>query len=166
MKTTDYIKMSLETSKSFTLGLIDDMRDAPLTQPTVKGGNHPLWILGHLVYSEASIVHHHILGNENPLAEWKEIFGGGSTPIAEADPYPALDELMQKYEEVRAETLRVLDEFSDEDLDQPSHNCPPDREAFFGTVGKCFMMASLHPALHYGQVADARRTLGRKPAFA
>ena len=166
MKTTDYIKMALETSKGFTLGLIDDMRDAPLTQPTVNGGNHPLWILGHLAYSEANIVNHIILGNENPLIEWKEMFGGGSEPVAEADRYPALDELMKKYEEVRAQTLRVLGDLADEDLDQPSPNCPPDREAFLGTVGKCFMMAALHPALHYGQVADARRTLGRKPAFA
>jgi len=166
MKTTECIKMALETSKSFTLGLIDDMRDAPLTQPTANGGNHPLWILGHLVYSEANIVNNLILGNENPLLEWKEIFAGGSEPVAEADRYPAMDELMQKYEEIRAQTLRVLDSFSDDDLDQPSKNCPPDREALFGTIGKCFVMASLHPALHYGQVADARRTLGRKPAFA
>ena len=63
MKTVDFIKRGLETSKALTLGLIDDMKDAPLTQPTVNGGNHPLWILGHLAYSEANIVNHVILGN-------------------------------------------------------------------------------------------------------
>jgi len=166
MKTTDFIKMSLGTSKAFTLGLIDDMKDAPLTQPTAKGGNHPTWILGHLAYAEANIVNHMILGNENPLIEWKEMFGGGSEPVAEAGHYPSLDELMKKFEEVRTQTLSVLEGLSDDDLDQPSKNCPPERMDFFGTVGKCFMMASLHPTLHYGQVADARRTLGRKPAFA
>ncbi len=166
MKTTDFIKMSLETSKGFALGLIDDMKDAPLTQPTAHGGNHPLWVLGHLAYSEANIINHLILGNENPLVEWKELFGRGSEAVAEADRYPSIDELMKKYEEVRTQTLSVLEGLSDDDLNQPSKNCPPEGENFFGTVGKCFMMASLHPAMHYGQVADARRSAGRKPAFA
>ena len=64
MKTVDFINMGLETSKFLTLGLIDDMKDAPVTQPTPNGGNHPLWILGHLAYSEANLVNHVILGNE------------------------------------------------------------------------------------------------------
>lgn len=166
MKTTDYLKMALETSKAFTLGLIDDMKDAPLTQPTVNGGNHPLWVLGHLAYSEANIVNHIILGNENPLIEWKELFGSGNEVVADADRYPSLDELMKKFEEVRTQTLSVLEGLSDDDLDQPSKNCPPGRENFLGTVGQCFMMLSLHATMHYGQVADARRALGRKPAFA
>ncbi|NOY42060.1 MAG: DinB family protein [Planctomycetes bacterium] len=166
MKTTDFLKMALETSKAFTLGLIDDMKDAPLTQPTVNGGNHPLWVLGHLAYSEANIVNHLILGNENPLIEWKEIFGSGNEVVADADRYPSLDELMKKFEEVRTQTLNVLEGLSDDDLDQPSKNCPPGREKFLGTVGQCFMMLSLHATMHYGQVADARRALGRKPAFA
>jgi|GEM_PF-5047477 len=34
-----------------------------------------------------------------------------------------------------------------------------------GCDGISFLMASMHPTMHYGQVADARRTLGRKPAF-
>jgi len=165
MKTTDFIKMALETSKGFTLGLIADMQDAPLTQPTVNGGNHPLWILGHLAYSEANIVNHVILGNENPLIQWKEMFSNGNEPVAEADHYPSMEELMKKFEQVRAQTLSVLDTLSDEDLDQPSKNCPPDREQFFGTVGKCFQMAIIHPTMHYGQVADARRAAGRKLLF-
>ena len=163
MKTVDFIKKGLEVSKFLTLGLIDDMKDAPLTQPTVNGGNHPLWVLGHLAYSEANIVNHVILGNENPLIEWKEIFGAGSEPVADAGHYPAWDELRQKFEEVRSHTLSVLGGLSDDDLDQPSKNCPPERESIFGTVGQCFFVLALHPAIHRGQVADARRAAGRKP---
>lgn len=162
MKTIDYIKMSLETSKMLTLGLLDDMKDAPLTQPTVNGGNHPLWILGHWTYSEANIINHIILGDENPLIEWKEIFGGGGDdPVTDASHYPSWDELRQKFDEIRAQTMRVVDSFNDEDLDKPSKNCPPDREAFFGTIGKCLLVAALHPVMHRGQVADSRRALGR-----
>jgi len=165
MKTTDFIKTAMETSKQFVLGLLADMKDAPLTPPTVKGGNHPLWVLGHLVYSEANIVHHLIEGKENPLVGWKEQFGQGSEPVDDASAYPSMDELLQEWEKVRAHTLSVLAGLSDDDLDQPSKNVPPGREAFFGKVGNCFMMLALHPSMHQGQVADARRSLGRKPAF-
>ncbi len=161
MKTIDYIKMSLETSKMFTLGLLDDMKDAPLTQPTVNGGNHPLWILGHWAYSEANIIDHIILGNENPLIEWKGIFGAGDEPSTDASSYPSWDEVRQKFDEVRTHTMQVVDGFTEEDLDKPSKNCPPEREAFFGTIGKCLLIATIHPMMHRGQVADSRRALGR-----
>ena len=166
MNTIEFIKMGLEVSKNLTLGLIDDMKDAPLTQPTSNGGNHPLWILGHLAYSEANVVHHIISGNENPLIGWKDIFGGGSEPVADANHYPSFDELRQKFEEVRAHTLKVLSTLSADDLDAPSKNCPPEREGFFGTVGQCFAVLILHPAMHRGQVADARRMVSREPLLA
>lgn len=166
MKTTDFIRAALETSSSATLGLIADMKNAPLTQPTSKGGNHPLWILGHLAYGEANIVNQLMLDEPNPLAEWKELFGGGSQPVADLNHYPPFDDLLAKFEEVRARTLSILDGLSDADLDQPSKGCPVEYRAYFGTVGKCFVMLSLHPTMHYGQVADSRRVLGRKPLVA
>ncbi len=166
MNTIEFIKAGLEASKNLTLGLIDDMKDAPLTMPTSNGGNHPLWILGHLAYSEANIVHHIIQGNENPLIGWKEIFGGGSEPVADATVYPSFDELRQTYEEIHAYTLNVLEGLTVDDLNKPSKNCPPERDEFMGKIGQCFMVLTLHPVMHRGQVADARRMLNREPVFA
>lgn len=165
MKTTDYIRTSLETSKIFALSLLDDMKDAPLTQPTSKGGNHPLWILGHLTYSESNIINHIIQGNENPLIGWKEMFGSGREPTTDAAQYLPWDEVRTKFEAVREETLSFLDGLTDADLEKPSINCPPGREQLMGTIGGCFVMLSLHPTLHYGQVADARRMAGRERLF-
>lgn len=166
MKTKDFIKAGLDASKNLTLALIDDMKDAPLTQPTSKGGNHPLWILGHLAYSEANIVSHIIGGEENPLIGWKEMFGGNREPVAEADKYLPWDEVREEFDKVRARTLNLLEGLSDDDFDQPSKNCPPGREQMMGTVGSCFLVLALHPVMHRGQVADSRRMLGRKPLFA
>ena len=115
--------------------------------------NHSLWILGHWAYSEANIISHIIQGNENPLIGWKEIFGMGGDPSTEASDYPSWDEVAQKLDEVREHTLEVLAGLSEEDLELPSKNCPPGREAFFGTIGKCFLVATLHPVMHRGQVA-------------
>ena len=46
MTTTEFIRKGLESSAGMTLKLIDNMKDQPLTFPTPKGGNHPLWVLG------------------------------------------------------------------------------------------------------------------------
>ncbi len=166
MQTIDFIRTGLETSRNLTLSLIDDMRDAPFTQPTAKGGNHPLWVLGHLTFVEAALVENVMLGNDNPLSEWQEFFAQSTQPSVEADRYPSWDDVRQKSDEVRARTLSVLSEFSDADLNNPSKNCPPGREQMLGTLASCLLVLTLHPAMHRGQVADARRMLGREPLFA
>ncbi len=163
MSTIDFIRRSITTSHMLTMGLIDDMESAPLQQPTANGGNHPMWVLGHLAYSEANIIEHMIKGNENPLIDWKPIFGASSEPTTNADDYPAWADVRSKADEVRTNTLAFLDTLTDEDLDNPSKNPPPGREEFFGTIGGCLLVLTLHPAMHRGQVADARRMMKREP---
>jgi DinB superfamily len=163
VKTTDFIHRALEGSARGTLSLIDDMKDAPLTFPTPNGGNHPLWVLGHLTYSEGRAIQSVMLGKENPVAQWGGIFGRGSEPTADASKYPSFDEVRKKYDEVRAETMKVLDSLTDADLDQPCKACPPEMKEFVGTYGQCFLVLIFNTLTHRGQVADARRAAGRKP---
>jgi hypothetical protein len=80
MKTVEFIRKGLERSKRATMALLDDMKDQPLTFPTPKGGNHPLWVLGHLAYSEGEIIQQTMLGRPNPLARWKDLFRMGTEP--------------------------------------------------------------------------------------
>ena len=162
MKAIELLKMSLDQSKGWVMGLLSDMQDAPLTVPTPHGGNHPLWILGHLAYSEAQLTQEMALGQPNPLADWKDLFGQHSQPVLDANRYPSFEELMGKFEETRAETLRLLDSLSDENLDQPSH-VSEEMKDFFGTIGHCLSAIAIHSTFHGGQVADARRAAGRPP---
>jgi hypothetical protein len=156
------VKTSLEMSKGWIMGLITDMRDSPLTAPTPNGGNHPLWCLGHLIYSEGSLVHELARGEPNPCAAWKDLFDSGTQPTADAAKYPSMDELLAKFEEVRGKTLAYVDSLTDADLDKPS-KAEGEMAAFFGTIGQCLIAASLHFTYHGGQVADARRAAGRPP---
>jgi hypothetical protein len=167
MKTMELLKDQLEFSKLMTATLLADMRDAPLTSPTPRGGNHPLWIAGHLVYSEARITNEIMFGKPAPLADWKELFRGGSRPLDDAGRYPlTLPETLAMWDKIRAETLEMVDGLTDEELECPSAKCPPGREAVFGTFGKALSMVVMHPLMHRGQVADARRTLLRRPLMA
>ena len=165
MTTIDFIKLSLENSKGWSMGLIDDMKDAPLAQPTANGGNHPLWILGHIVLGESNLLDGFILGKETRFPELVDLFEMGTTPHADASVYPTMDELFGKFEEIRTATLAHLDTLTDADLDKKSH-APEQFGATFGTVGACFAAMSGHMSFHAGQVADARRAAGRKPLMA
>jgi hypothetical protein len=162
MTGVDVIKSALGMSQQLTLQVINDMRDAPLTYPTPNGGNHPLWVLGHLAYAEGSLVQKIMQGRDNPVDEWAEHFGPGSEPHEDASRYPGMDEVMAKYEQLRGQTMSLLNELSDEDLDRTSAACPEGREAFFGTWGGCLSAVALHTMNHRGQVCDSRRALQRE----
>lgn len=164
MNAIDYIKMSLENSKGWAMGLLSDMKDAPLTQPTPNGGNHPLWVLGHITRAESDLLDGFILGQPNRFPEL-EAFSMGNTPSTDASQYPSMDELFAKFEQIRAATLAHLDTLSDADLDQKTH-APEEFGASFATVGACFAAMSTHISFHAGQVADARRAAGRDPLMA
>lgn len=162
MNAKELIKASLNANRGRTLAMLQNMKDAPLTMPTSKGGNHPLWTLGHLAYAESAFLDEMILGKPNRFAEWKPLFHPGTTPIPEADRYPSMDELLAAWDAVRADVLKHLDALSDADLDEPSH-APKELPPVLSTVGGCFSVIILHEAFHQGQVADARRAAGRKP---
>ena len=164
MNAIEYIKMSLENGKGWTLGLIGDMKDSPLTQPTPNGGNHPLWVLGHIVRAESDLLDCFILGKPNRFPELENC-GMGNEPTTNAADYPSMDELLAKFEQIRSATLAHLDTLSEEDLSNKSH-APEEFGDAFGTVGACFAAMGTHMAFHTGQVADARRAAGRKPLMA
>ena len=165
MKAIDYVKMSLEMSNGWIMGLAEDMKDSPLTKPTPNGGNHALWCVGHLAYSEGNLVGVFIKGQANPVADWEHLFNQGTTPSDDASTYPTMDELIAKLQELRAQTMAMLNEMSDEDLDNPSH-APDEMKDWFGTVGQCLAAIPIHFAFHGGQIADARRAAGRQPLMA
>jgi len=77
--------------------------------------------------------------------------------------YPTFEEALKVFHNLRAETLKVLDPLSDDDLDRPSQGCPPEWKAFLGTYTDCFRVIIFNTMHHRGQVADARRAAGRKP---
>jgi len=165
MKGTEVVRKSLDGAKMWLLALVQDVKGTPLAAPTPRGGNHPLWVVGHLALAEATLVSQYILGQGKPYPEWEPLFGTGSQPTPDASKYPPMDKLLAELEKVRARTLEVLGSMTDEDLSKPS-KAPADVAALFGTVGQCFTMIGLHMTFHAGQVADARRAMGKTPVFA
>lgn len=160
MKCTEFIRAALETSARFTLPLLEDMREHALTFPTARGGNHPLWVLGHYVHSEAQLLTL-MTGRPNPYAHWESLFGATTEPTGDASAYPTFHELLRAFQDTRRETLHLLDSLTDDDLDQPAAIRVPEAPADLGTYAGCFTIMILNFLTHRGQVADARRAIGR-----
>lgn len=164
MKSIELIKVAMQISDQATIGLIEDMRDAPFTQPTATGGNHPMWVLGHIAFIEAGLPSV-LYGEPHPLAHWASLFAAGSEPTADPKAYPPFDEVLKVYRESRARNLKLLNQFSETELTRPTKAPPPGLEKVLCTFGQSYLVIALHQMSHMGQVADARRVAGRRPMF-
>jgi hypothetical protein len=162
MTAIELIRWALRRTDEGITRLVADMRDAALTRPTANGGNHPLWCLGHLAFIEGTIPHI-LFGEPNPVAHWKPLFAAGTQPQADAGAYPAFDEVLSTYRELRATNLKRLDEIGDAGLDRAPRAVPPGFEESMRTIGQTLLLVALHQMVHYGQITDARRVAGRQP---
>lgn len=162
MNRLDLIRWAMQMTDQGTAALVEDIRHAPLTQPTSRGGNHPLWVLGHLAFLEGGL-RHVLVGEQNPVGHWEPLFATGTQPKTDAGAYPPFDEVLARYRELRASNLRLLDEVGEAGLDRVPKHVPPGFEDAMKTVGQTLLLIALHNMVHYGQVADARRVAGLKP---
>ncbi len=166
MQTISYISMSMNASKEMSLTLINDLKDQPFAQPTSNGGNHATWILGHLAYMESVMIHQMIQGKDTcTLSHLKAVFDAEGAPSTDASLYPSFDQLLKEYDTARNETDAYLETISETDLQQPALGCLDDWKPYFGTIAQCLDFIAHHPSLHFGQLADIRKSLGRKPIF-
>jgi DinB family protein len=164
MTALETIRAALDFADRATTSLLEDMRDAPFTQPTPRGGNHPLWVLGHVTFVEAALPAI-LFGETNTLGHWAPLFAPGSEPTIDAAAYPPFDELLATYRRLRARNLEALDDTGEQGLDRVPKAAPRGLESEFRTFGQTFLFVAMHQICHMGQVADARRAAGRKPLF-
>jgi hypothetical protein len=162
MNAIDLVRWAMQMTDQGTARLVEDMRDVPLTQPTWRGGNHPLWAIGHLAVIEGGIPSI-LFGEPNPVEHWKPLFGTGTQPLNDARAYPPFDEVLGTYRDLRARNLKMLDDLGDAGLNRVPKNVPPGLEGAMTTFGQTLLLIALHNMVHYGQIADARRVAGREP---
>ena len=162
MKAIELVRWALAMTDKVIARLAEDMKDAPLTAPTPNGGNHPLWVMGHLAVSEGQL-QSLITGKPNPVKAWEPLFGQKSEPVADASRYPSFAEVNSRFHELRAVTLKLLEDTGDAGLDAAPKEIPEGLEDELKNKGRAFLLVAIHQMMHYGQVSDARRAAGKKP---
>jgi hypothetical protein len=164
MERIDLIRWAMQLSDDAVNRLVTDLDAHPLTQPTSKGGNHPLWVVGHLAVIEGSLAQT-LLGEENPVEHWWPLFGMGTEPQTDASMYPSFAEVLATYRRLRARNLAMLDQLGESRLGEAPKQVPPGFEDFMRTVGQTYLLTALHTMGHIGQLADVRRVVGLKRFF-
>ena len=159
MQSIDLIRDNLRKSRDRVLARVEEMREHCVVSPTRNGGCHTLWVLGHLAYIEALVVRRFMLGEDNPLDEWAEVFDGADTS-GDVNHYPPFDEVLAKCRGARESTVALVDLFSEDDLDKKSANAPAGFDETFGTYRLCLQYVADHWYMHRGHLADARRAAG------
>jgi len=144
------------------LQFIADIPADKLTWAPVPGGNHALWVVGHLVWTNGLILA--ALGGPGGLVpdDYTARCGAGSQPTPDAAAYPSLDELtalLRKTDETLGTWYRAL---SDEQLVAP---VPENLRGFAPTRTGLLGALAWHMGLHAGQVTVIRKALGLKPKF-
>ncbi|MBD3673788.1 MAG: DinB family protein [Planctomycetaceae bacterium] len=161
MQARDVLIANIELGNQLVIPLFEDLKDAPLERTLPEGGNHAHWMLGHLLLSEAQMCRVFAMGEENPYADWNSFFKGGTSADPEGKGYPPYEQLLEKYRHERAHTISILEGLSEADLDARPAIVKEEYEAFFPNKAAVFILNANHPFMHYGQLADIRRRLGR-----
>jgi len=140
-----------------------EMSDNPLLRPALWGGNHPMWIAGHLAVVEGRL-QQMIHGTPNPLHHWKPLFDWGSEPVDDPAAYPPFEEVLGKFKELRAQTHAFLNDVGEKGLDKPT-KCQPPGFTGFETVGAAIIIIAGHACGHLGQLNVVRAAAGKKRLF-
>jgi hypothetical protein len=162
MKAIDAIRITLKFS-DMGMKHLGEMRDAPLMRPGPWGGNHAMWIAGHLAVVEGRL-HQMLRGIPNPVAHWKPLFDWGSEPVDDPKAYPPFDEVLGKFKDLRALTHAFLDEVGEAGLDQPTKSQPPGFNGF-ETAGAAITIIAGHAIGHMGGLTVIRAAAGKQRLF-
>ena len=106
MKALDAIRIVLKFSDKGMTHL-SGMKDSPLVRPGPWGGNHAMWIAGHLAVVEGRL-QQMLHGTPNPVAQWKPLFAWGSEPVDDPAAYPPFEDVLQTFRRLREQTHAFL----------------------------------------------------------
>lgn len=162
MQALEAIRIALKFS-DMGMTYLADMSDAPLLRPGPWGGNHAMWIAGHLTVVEGRL-HQMLRGIPNPVAKWKPLFDWGSEPVDDPAAYPPYEEVLQTFKELRAKTHAFLDEVGEAGLDQPT-KCQPPGFTGFEKAGNAILIIAVHATGHLGGLNVVRAAAGRPRLF-
>ena len=162
MKAIDAIRIALKFS-DMGMKYLGSMSDAPLLRPGPWGGNHAMWIAGHLAVVEGRL-QQMVHGTPNPVHQWKPLFDWGSEPVDDPAAYPPFEEVLAKFKELRAQTHAFLDQVGEEGLDRPT-KCQPPGFGGFETVGAAFLIIAGHACGHLGGLNFVRAAAGKQRLF-
>jgi len=162
MKALDTIRIALKFS-DMGMTHLGSMKDAPFLRPGPWGGNHAMWIAGHLAVVEGRL-QQMLRGGPNPVHQWKPLFDWGSEPVDDPAAYPPFEEVLESFRQLRKQTHAFLDEVGEAGLDRPTKLQPPGFTEF-KTAGAAIQIIACHAIGHMGGLTVVRAASGKPRLF-
>lgn len=151
---------ALGFARQLTLGLLEDIPDDKLFQQPTPGGNHAVWVMGHLTVTDDDFLTS-VAGREAKCPEaWQSLFRMGSKPTDNPGDYPSVAELGQHLQFRREELIGWF-----KSLDEAKLESALPEEFIAKTYGASMSTLAVHEGLHAGQLTTVRRSLDIGPKF-
>ena len=159
----DSIRAALGIADFLVQKYLEDLTPEELLTRPAADANHIAWQLGHLISAERRLVEAAAPGSMPPLPDgFAERHAKEMASSDNPANFLSKAEYLKIAADVRAGTLRVLDQLSESDFDKPvSGRVPP----FVTRAGDCFVTVGTHWIMHAGQWVVLRRKLGRPRIF-
>ncbi len=164
MKATDAVKLALTSTRELCNWYLSDLSDADLLMRPVPTANHIAWQMGHLISSEAHLVH-----EELPTAPFPELPAGfndrhanQNAGVEATQGFGTKAEYLALFTRTRDATIAALEKLSDADLDRPTKG---GMAKFAPNLGALFQLLANHTLMHAGQFSVVRRKLGKPVLF-
>ncbi len=146
-------------------GLINGIDAADAATSTCPGGQHPVWVIGHLAFVAGQVTS--MLGGTPSIDmdRWKALFDGGTELQQGVGAYPAWDEVVAAWKKGHADVVALAPNAPSEALAGP---CPYD---FFVQAGLptvhdfLSFVLTTHEGYHLGQLSAWRRAKGMPRLF-
>ena len=162
MTTGELLAEQIQRTRKWTLALIGDLSGDEWTHQVTEGGQHILWLCGHVTTAQESLVFRRCLDRSLLDDAYRSHFAiGNKVKSAAAYDWPSAESVRAKMDEVQAHTEQAVAKMNDALLGEPLMGKDGQPHPMFDTTLGAIGHVSRHEAFHAGQIAMIRRTLGR-----
>ena len=153
-------------ARSYTMRLLDAVKEEDWFRQPREGVTHLAWQIGHLAMAQYRLGLERIRGNRPDDAlliseHFLHLFGRNSVPDVDATKYPPAAEIRAVFDRVHRQLLQELPSISEADLDSPLLK----PHALARTKLWSLLWCAQHEMVHAGQIGLLRRLLGYAPLW-
>ncbi|MDP6467656.1 MAG: DinB family protein [Pirellulaceae bacterium] len=156
----------IRLARSYVDELLSHIDPSEWFRQPKEGVTHVAWQVGHLAVAQYSLALKRVRGETTMDAtlvspEFLDCYGKGSLPSPNPADNFAVKEVRNVADQVHAQVLTELQEFTDEQLAVPSDPRHPMFETKLGALQWC----AQHEFTHAGQISLLRRLFGEDPLW-
>ncbi|MEK6237129.1 MAG: DinB family protein [Planctomycetales bacterium] len=160
----EFARKQIAFARGYTLTLLEDVGDDDWFRRPGDCPTHLAWQVGHLTMAQYMLTLFRLRGKQDEDADfitksYLRRFLKGTEPKADADAYPSPEEILSTLAAVHDHVLRELEDYPDDQLDEPVVEPWAVSANRFGSLIFC----AQHEMLHAGQIGLLRRALGKSP---